>query len=500
MNKVKPFLRIALWSVAAGTVKLKPFLRIALLAIGAAFLVFCIGLLGINLYIQSPGVQRDLRDSFSESLGLPLEVFRITFTPWDGLTFQDVTVGSSDSETPVLKAGNLKVRCDYLALLRRKIIIREILLRQVDLRVPLAAMRETLETPKRSAASSPPADASQLVSSTPPEIAQHSKSLTIRDTLTRKFWVEIQKFKLKDANITVVRPDGATAAVIHGLDSTLNFQHGNYLGRVHADNAMIGDTISVDDIGSPVRFNGRSLALEDVCARVSGGDLNGTFNLDFSNSDLPYRLEFKASGIDVNEVTNRTSSFLDRAHGTLEGSFELSGVGRDSSQAAGTGTLQIKSGYVDQYPMLQEIGRWTQIDELQRLDLEEADSNFRVVGSQVQVDSIRLISKNCRINLAGTVEESQRLDLKGRLTITQFLSQKIPNELEDNFVTAEDGRSRYLDFEVSGSIQKPETNLFERIIGDKRKLLQRLLHGSHSDRSKPQPVADSNRSRPNPEK
>jgi type II secretion system protein N len=482
MNKVKPFLRIALWSVAG------------------IFLAWCIGLLGINLYIQSPGVQRDLRDSFSESLGLPLEVFRITFTPWGGLTFEDVTVGSSDSETPILKAGNLKVRCDYLALLRRKIILREIVLRQVDLRVPLAAMKETLEATKRAGVPPPTPNATQLGSSSPPEIARYRKSLTIRDTLTRRFWVEIQKFKLKDATIIVLRPDGATAAVIHGLDSTLNFQHGNYLGRVHADNAMIGGTISVDDIGSPVRFNGGSLALEDVCAKVSGGDLNGTFNLDFSDSQLPYRLEVKASGIDVNELTKRTSSFLDRAHGTLEGSFELTGAGRDSGRAAGTGTLEIKSGYLDQYPMLQEIGRWTQIDELQRLDLEEAESNFRVVGSRVQVDSIRLISKNCQINLAGTVEDSQKLDLKGRLTITQFLSQKIPNELEDNFVTTEDGRGRYLDFEVSGSVQKPETNLYDRIIGDKRKLLQRLLHGSHTDRSRPEPVADASRQHPNPEK
>jgi type II secretion system protein N len=482
MNKVKPFLRIVLWSVAG------------------IFLAWCIGLLSINLYIQSPGVQRDLRDSFSESLGLPLEVFRITFTPWDGLTFEDVTVGGTASETPILKAGNLKVRCDYLALLRRKIIVREIVLRQVDLRVPLAAMKETLEPTKRAGVPPPTPNATQLGSSPPAEIAHHSKSLTIRDTLTRKFWVEIQKFKLKDATITVLRADGAIAAVIHGLDSTLNFQHGNYLGRVHADNAMIGGTISVDDIGSPVRFNGGSLALEDVCAKVSAGDLNGTFNLDFSKSELPYRLEVKASGIDVNELTKRTSSFLDRAHGTLEGSFELTGAGRDSGRTAGAGTLEIKSAYLDQYPMLQEIGRWTQIDELQRLDLEEADSNFRVVGSRVHVDSIRLISKNCQINLAGTVEDSQKLDLKGRLTITQFLSQKIPNELEDNFATTEDGRSRYLDFEVSGSVQKPETNLYDRIIGDKRKLLQRLLHGSHTDRSRPEPVADSNRRRPNPEK
>ncbi len=196
MNKVKPFLRIALWSVAS------------------VFLVWCIGLLGINLYIQSPGVQRDLRDSFSESLGLPLEVFRITFTPWDGLTFEDVTVGGPDSETPILKAGNLKVRGDYLALLRRKIIVREIVLRHVDLRVPLAAMRETSETTKHSAAPSATANFAQSPSSTPAETAHRSKSLSIRDTLTRKFWVEIQKFKLKDATIALVRMDGGTAAVI----------------------------------------------------------------------------------------------------------------------------------------------------------------------------------------------------------------------------------------------------------------------------------------------
>jgi type II secretion system protein N len=478
----------------------KSFLGIALWTVASAFLLFCVGLLGINLYIQSPGVQGDLRGLVSESLGLPLEVFRITFSPWGGLNFEGVTIGSSDSETPILKAGNLKVRCDYFALFRHKIIIREILLRQVDIRVPLASLKEMAVATNRSAVASSTTAPSPTPGLTTPGSTHQEKSITIRDTLTRKFWVEIQRFKLRDATVSVVRPDGTAVLVIHGLDSTLNFQHGNYLGRVHADGAAIGETISVSDIGSPVRFNTGSLALEDICARVSGGDLNGAFNIDFSKTDLPYRLELKASGIDVNEVTNRTNSFLDKAHGLLEGSLELTGAGRDSSQATGTGTLEVKSGYLDQFPMLQEIGRWTQIDELQRIDLEEADSNFRVVGPEVQVDSIRLISKNCRINLVGTVEESQKLDLQGRLTITQFLSQKIPNELEDNFLTADDGHSRYLDFQVSGSLQKPETNLFERIVGDKRKLLQRLLRGNHSDRSKPEPVADSNRSHPSPER
>jgi type II secretion system protein N len=476
----------------------KRLLRIALWTIAGVFLLFCIGLLAINLYIQSPGVQRDLRDSVSETLGLPLEVFRVTFSPWGGISFQDVTIGSSDSETPILKAGNLKIHCDYFALLRRKIIVREILLRQVDLKIPLTLLKEPVDSGNR--VIPPGASTSQPSGSATPEATHKKKSVTLRDTLTQKFWVEIQRFKLKEATVTLLRADGTAAVVIHGLDSTLNFQHGNYLGRVHAEGAAIGDTIQVEDIGSPIKFNSGSLALEDICAKVSGGDLNGSFDLDFSKSDLPYRVEMKASGVDVNEVTSRTGTFLDRAHGTLEGTLEFSGAGRDASQSTGSGTLQIKSAYLDQYPMLQEIGRWTQIDELQRLDLEEAISNFRVVGAMIQVDSIRLISKNCQINLTGTIEDSQKLDLQGRLTITQFLSQKIPNELEDNFVTDDDGRSRSLDFQVSGSLQKPETNLFERIIGDKRKLLQRLLHGNHSDRSKPEPVANSNVAQPAPEK
>jgi hypothetical protein len=94
-----------------------------------------------------------------------------------------------------------------------------------------------------------------------------------------------------------------------------------------------------------------------------------------------------------------------------------------------------------------------------------------------------LVSKNCQITLNGQVEDAHRLALDGRLTVSQFLSQKIPNELEDNFQPAADGHGRYLDFHVSGSLIRPESNLFEKIIGDRRKLWQRLLHGSRASPS-----------------
>ena len=79
------------------------------------------------------------------------------------------------------------------------------------------------------------------------------------------------------------------------------------------------------------------------------------------------------------------------------------------------------------------------------------------------------------MNLWGTVQSAQKLDLNGRITLNQFLSRKIPNEIEENFATAKDGRSRYLDFRVTGSVFLPQSDLFDRIIGDKGKLFKKLL-------------------------
>ena len=467
--------------------RLKHVVRIALFLVLGVIGCFGVALLAINLYIQSPGIQRELRESVSESLDLPIDVFRITFTPWGGLNLESVTVGKPGTSSPVLQAKNLRVKCDYNAFFRRKIIVREILLQHVDITVPMGATERVSQVVQAKKSSRPPSLASQpsisqapaqstVASPSPSPLAQQKP--TLGDTLSRRFWVEIQKFKLRDASITVVHPDGSTVALVNGLYCILNFRHGDYLGRAHADSAMVVDSVHIDDIGAPVKFQAGVLTLNEISASLAGGELTGELTVDFNKPGVDYRLQLHAAGVDLNEVASRSNNFLDRAHGSLEGTFELSGSVRDPSKLAGLGTLEIKSAYLDQYPLMQEIGRWTQIDELQRLDLERAVSNFRVVGPNIQVDSIRLVSKNCQITLNGQVEDAHRLALDGRLTVSQFLSQKIPNELEDNFQPATDGHSRYLDFHVSGSLMRPESNLFEKIIGDHRKLWQRLLHGS----------------------
>jgi hypothetical protein len=86
------------------------------------------------------------------------------------------------------------------------------------------------------------------------------------------------------------------------------------------------------------------------------------------------------------------------------------------------------------------------------------------------------------MNLSGKIDAEQKLALGGRLTVSRFLSEKIPNELEENFVQANDGRGRYLDFQVTGTLVKPQTDLFDRIVGDKGKLLDKILRSDRHEK------------------
>jgi hypothetical protein len=260
--------------------------------------------------------------------------------------------------------------------------------------------------------------------------------------------------------------------------------------------ASIANTFYVDNISFPVRFAHGAVDLKFITGHVSGGEIRGSFHADLSDPELPYRVHLQVTGVNVNEIAGRAGGIFHRAHGTLQGNFQLAGYMKDPSLAKGDGNLEIKTGYLDQFPMLKEIGRWTQIDELEQLDLQHAHSNFSIVGQDIKVNSLQLISKNCEVNLSGTVQSAQKLDLNGRLTLSQFLTQKIPSELEDNFARSTDGEGSYLDFQITGSVLKPQTDLFERIIGEKGKLLRKLFRLDRREKDQAPDGAD----RPTPSK
>jgi len=474
-------------TVAVFPRSVKRIIQATLIVIVAVTGLVGLGLLAINLYVQSPGTQLRLREIVSENLGYPVSVFRISFTPWNGFHLQDVAIQDPSVDYPLLKAQDLWIQCNYLPLLRRKLIVRQVFLSGTEIRIPTTARLEPeSETddlpgvepvPESDFKKDPFSKAKPGAAASRPE-----KTSSADNRVPGNLWVEIRKFKIRHGTIYLLGATGVPTATLREVEGSVQSHKGEYIGKLRISSAALSDTINVEEIASPVKCSNGALDLENITAQISAGEIHGNFHADLSNPELPYRVHFQVTGVNINEIVSRAGGILDRAHGILQGSFQLAGCMRDPSLASGDGSLEIKTAYLDQYPMLKELGRWTQIDELQRLDLEQALSKFSVVGQDIKVDSLQLISKNCQVNLWGTVASAQKLDLTGRLTVSQFLSQKIPNELEENFAKSKDGESRYLDFQITGSLLKPETDLVDRIIGDKAKLLKRLFRTDHKEK------------------
>ncbi len=461
--------------------------RITLLIVAGVAALVGVGLLAINLYVQSPGTQVRLREIVSENLGYPVSVFRISFTPWNGLHLEDVVIQDPSANYPLLKAEDLWIQCNYMPLLRRKLIVRQVFLSDAEIRIPTTARLEAeaeTDEPAAPASVAQPGSksASPTIAKSDTTGSRSKKTVLAENRIPGNLWVEIRKFKIHHGTIYLLGAKGIPTATLRDIEGSVQSHKSEYLGKVRIASAALADSINAEEITSPVKCSNGALDLENITAQISGGEIHGNFHADLTNSDLPYRLYFQMTGVDVNQIVSRAGGILDRAHGILEGSFQLAGCMRDPSLASGDGSLEIKTAYLDQYPMLKALGRWTQIDELQRLDLERALSKFSVVGQDIKVDSVQLISKNCQVFLWGTVQSAQKLDLNGRLTVSQFLSQKIPNELEENFAKSKDGESRYLDFQVTGSVLKPQTDLVDRIIGDKAKLFKKLFRTDHKEK------------------
>ena len=465
---------------------MKHIVKATLLLLVAITCLAGLGLLAVNLYVQSPDTQLRLRELISKNLGHSISIFRTSLNPWTGIHLQDVVVQDPSTNDPLLRVQDLWIQCDLLPLMRHKLLVRQMTLSGAELRIPLAGHLRPAPETKGLAATEPTLrlnDSSDFASNETPTPAEPERPVRGGENpLPRNFAVEIRKLKIRRSSIYFLGPTGYPTATISALEGTVHSHNEAYVGRVQIANASISNSVGVNKISSPIRFSKGTIELKEITGQISGGEIRGSFRADLSDSELPYRVRLRITGVSINEIGGRAGGILDRAHGTLQGSFQLAGSIKDPSLATGGGSLEIKTGYLDQYPVLQELGRWTQIDELQRLDLERADSNFSIIGRDIKVNSLELVSKNCEVKLSGTIDSAQKLDLNGRLTLSQFLSQKIPNELEENFARSPDGQSRYLDFQVTGSVLKPQTDLFDRIIGDKMRLLRKIFR---LDRSKP---------------
>lgn len=480
-------------------------------------MVGCVLLLAANLYVQSQAVQQRIRHALSVALRMPVSVKKTTVTPWEGLRIDGITAhpeapGAPPPDKPdatsadYLLASSFRVRFALgPLLLHKQFVIAEVLLDQ-----PKIAWAQDEEGrwqlppepggaphkkpgarghPRAAISPTPllndvpaPAPSDTVALQPPPP----TPAATVGETLTPSAppvmaLRSVEKIRLRHGDLAFLNNkrhqvghfeevdiDGRLADLEHAA-GTIEFAKaslprvGLALTRFHSDFAY------GHDVGLDVS-NGH--------AQLAGGQVSADYHLRTAEAQSPFTLQCRLDDISLGQLIHEAGSRVKLLEGRLQGDLRASGLSDDPASRSASGQIQLLNARVRDFPVFRLLGEMLRIDDLSHMEFKQAQLDYRLDGTVLQVDPLVLVSNDLRITAQGKyLTDNDRLDLHARLTVDEAVSRQLPSSVVQQFQPdADTPGSHFIDFDVTGPVSKPKTDLYKRIlapqVGD---LLQSLL-------------------------
>jgi len=514
--------------------------RITIIAFAAVIGLGAVLLLGVNLYVQSQGAQAKIQEELSRRLGTRLEIRSMSVTPWGGLQLSGIAIPQTSSVAPrhFLEAKTFQLRVRFLSLFSRRLVIKEVSLIKPNVvwpqdaegkwRLPGSRKVEPPGIPPKQEASVPraqaesgsvqkqtsPADiaASTNLSSpaqvtgdnrTPREEAQTSPTdvatstnlsspiqvagdnLTPKEQARLPVAPEVRRVSIKDGNFTFLDQAGGLLASFTGVNFRTSIRSASALrGDAKMAKISLRDRFFLEQLRSPLRYEPDVLELSKISARVANGEINGYFAMQPEAEDSPFTTSVKFHNVLADQIVENAGGPRGMVKGEFEGSFQASGKTADPNALAGRGEIFLRDGRVQQYSLLVLLGQILQIEELQELHLEQAEARYHLSPGLVRIDELILRSPNIRLTASGTVAYDGKLNLDSQLAINDRIRGQLFKAIRQNFQPINEPGYSAIEFQVGGTIDRPSTNLMNRLVGRDLSGMLNSLFGGKKDRPK----------------
>jgi hypothetical protein len=482
-------------------------LRTAAIVGGVLLGLGAIVLIGLNLYVQSLGTQARIQQELSQRLGAPVRIKAVSVTPWGGLSLTGITIAQSGAagDANFLAADSFELHAGISSLFSGSLVVKKVALVSPKVlwpqdedgkwRLPNARAREKsapAASPEVAAEPpSPPAiaeasPAESPTSSAATQIAPQNAPVTVFAPAKRRLVLipDVQRAVVTNGEFRFLDHAGRLVAAFEGVDLHASVEDSTSLGGT-AKIARVSahDRFFFDKLRSPFHYDQTELDLPKIVARAAGGEVIGSFNIQPQSKDSPFKFTFKFRDLQADQIVTDAGGSHGMIQGKLEGNFEASGNASDSYVLAGTGQVVLHDGQLQQYSLLVALGQILQIEELTQLHLEQAEANYHVTPGLVTIDRLILRSPNIRLSATGTVNFNGKLHLDSQLAINDKIRNQLYRPIRENFQpTGEDGYSS-VQFQVGGSLDRPRTNLVDRVVGrDLKDIVSGLLGGKKGDK------------------
>ena len=485
--------------------------RLTLIFIGGFSIFGAVLFLALNLYVQSQGTQARIQQELRQRFGGTLKIGRISVTPWSGLKLSGITIaqGTTGTSGNFLEAKNFGLRIAFFSLFSRRLVIKEVSLVSPNVvwpqngdgkwRLPDLRPERPENAPKNIAAATSSAEESEKTG-TPAESpiteTPSKQPLPHPDRKTNAptaFISEIHKVSLTNGNFRFLGRENEAVANFEGVGFRAAVHNASALkGNARVAKVSLRERFFLQQLRSPLRYDANGLDLSQISAHIGSGDVTGRFTMQPETEESPFRVEMKFRGVQADQIITEAGGPSGVLQGKLEGSLQTEGKTTDPDALAGSGEVFLHDGQLRQYNLLVTLGQLFQIEELTQLHLDQAEAKYHLAPGVVKIDELVLRSANIHLSATGTVSFRGKLHLSSRLAINEKIRAQLFKPIRTNFQPTEEPGYSAVDFEVSGTLERPKTNLLEKVVGRDLKDLVNSFWGGKSDKPKKKKGAQAN--------
>jgi AsmA-like C-terminal region len=486
----------------------KKLRRVSLIALGAVIALGAILLTGVNLYVQSQGTHAKIQRELSRRLGTTLGIRSMSVTPWGGLELSGITIAQTSPVGPrhFLEAKTFRLRVRFLSLFSRRLVIKEVALINPNVvwpqdaggkwKLPRAQRTKTgAPTVSQPKAKGESAQTSQMQSApvvaiTPANILSPPQATVIDQSPKEEPRLamppEVRRISIKNGNFSFLDHTGRLLASFSGVDFGTSIRSALALhGNARVARISLQDRFFLEGLRSPLRYEPDVLELSKISARAGNGEINGYFAMQLEAEDSPFTTSVKFHDVLADQIIANAGGPKGMVQGKLEGNFQASGKTADPEALVGKGEIFLRDGRVQQYSLLVLLGELFQIEELRELHLEQAEARYHVRPGLVTIDELILRSPNVRLTASGTVAFNGKLKLDSRLAINDKIRGQLFKAIRQNFQPINEPGYSAIDFQVGGTIDRPSTNLMDRLVGrDLSSMINSFFGGGKKERAK----------------
>lgn len=466
--------------------KLRAYMRLSkgiFLKLGLSLALSLCVLSALKLILKLESNQTRIRNSLSAALGMDVQFEKLRSSLFWKIRITGIK--GSNASGASFSAHELQINPRLLSLLKGQLVLSEV-------RIDKPRLTWVEQTTPPSAPSAADSTATSAIKKEPPSELPH----LVKRLLPNQGGSPVRRLVINNGDLDWIDARGHTLIQLESVQLELNADTtGLGKGRIAIAKGALAELIAFHGMQSPIELNGGLIKLPDIRATSGEGQIEASIGLQTRQPGMPINVKASLKAVDLANMTPELPSL--RLAGIANGDIELAGLALQTTSITGNAQLQIENGFFKGLGLLQLVGQILQINELSNLKIKTATARMAIADSNIQLSELSMQSEDLSFSAPGVVGFNRQLSLNASLSLPErMLNGKNIQPFNSRFSPADALGNRSINFAITGSLDKPQTNLLEKIAGDGvgnlfQQLIGNFLKPRQTDK-KPEPSPPGN--------